>query len=250
MQGCPASCPVDEGGHESISRDETPWEFAEPQVMAEPNFLQPTPYIDSDNAAVQAFARAAVDGMTGEKARALALYAAVRDGIAYDPYVDYTDREIFRASAVLAAKRGFCVSKSSLLTACARAVGIAARPGFADVRNHLTSKRLRELVGGDLFYWHSYTEMKIDGAWVKCTPAFDRTLCERAKIAPLDFDGVHDSLFHPFDPAGRRHMEYVNDRGSFADVPVETMLVDFRRFHPKMVEFGKVNGNFRAEVGT
>jgi transglutaminase-like putative cysteine protease len=218
--------------------------------MTEPDFLQPTPYLDSDHAAVREFARTAVEGVAGEKARAIALYGKVRDGIVYDPYVDYTDRNIFRASAVLAAGRGYCVGKSSLLTASARSVGIRARTGFADVRNHLTSKRLRELVDGDIFYWHSYTELEIDGAWVKCTPAFDRALCERAKIAPLEFDGVHDSLFHPFDPAGRRHMEYLLDRGSFADVPVDTILADLQRHHPKMIAYGKVGGNFQAEVGT
>ncbi len=220
--------------------------------MAEADFLQPTHYIDSDNAAVVAFARAAVAGVAGDKARAIALYRAVRDGIVYDPYVNYTDRNVYRASAVLAAGRGYCVGKSAVLTACARAVGIPARIGFADVRNHLNSKRLRELVGGDVFVWHSYTELFIDGAWVKCTPAFDQILCERARIAPLDFDGAHDSLFHAFDPAGNRHMEYLRDRGSFADVPVDTILVDFERHHPKMMEYvkSKTVGNFQAEVET
>jgi transglutaminase-like putative cysteine protease len=218
--------------------------------MTEPDFLQPTSYIDSDNAAVAAFARAAVARVSGDKARAIALYGAVRDGVAYDPYLDYSDRNVFRASAVLAAKRGFCVGKSALLTACARAVGIAARPGFADVRNHLTSKRLRELVGGDNFVWHAYTEIKIGGAWVKCTPAFDRALCERANISPLEFDGVHDSLFHPFDAAGRRHMEYLKDRGSFAEVPVEAIFAEFLRSYPRLLELGKAGGNFQVEVGT
>ncbi len=218
--------------------------------MADQDFLQPTPNLDSDNAAVRAFAQAAVEAVSGEKPRAIALYKAVRDGIVYDPYVDYTDRAIFRASAVLADKRGYCVGKSSLLTACARAIGIPARPGFADVHNHLNSKRLRELVDGDTFYWHSYTEMKIDGAWVKCTPAFDRALCERARIAPLEFDGVTNSLFHAYDPAGRRHMEYLQDRGSFADIPVDAILADLWRYHPKMMTRDKIVGNFQAEVGT
>ena len=79
---------------------------------------------------------------------------------------------MFRASAVLDAGKGFCVGKSALLAAAARATGIAARPGYADVRNHLTSPRLKVTVG-DTFYWHSYTELKVDGKWVKCTPAFD-----------------------------------------------------------------------------
>jgi transglutaminase-like putative cysteine protease len=214
------------------------------------DFLRSTAFVDSDNARVRDFARTTVAGATGDKARAIALFHAVRDGIAYDPYLDYSDRNVFRASAVLAAGRGFCVGKSALLAACARAIGIPARVGFADVRNHLNSKRLRELVGGDTFMWHSYTELKIDGAWVKCTPAFDAVLCRRARIAPLEFDGVHDSLFHPFDAAGRRHMEYLKDRGSFEDVPVDTLLADFNRHYPKLVASGKIGGNFRAEVSS
>jgi transglutaminase-like putative cysteine protease len=212
------------------------------------DFLQPTAFIDNDNAAVRVFAAQAVAGVSGDKARAIALYRAVRDGVAYDPYLDYTDRDVFRAGAVLAAGRGFCVGKSALLAACARAAGIPARVGFADVRNHLNSKRLRELVGGDTFMWHSYTELKIGGAWIKCTPAFDRVLCERARLAPLEFDGEHDSLFHPFDTAGRRHMEYLKYRGAFEDVPVDALLADFKRHYPKLVASGKAGGNFRAEV--
>jgi transglutaminase-like putative cysteine protease len=211
-------------------------------------FLRSTAFVDSGDGSVRDFARTAVAGISGDKARAIALYKAVRDGMRYDPYVDYTDPSTFRASAVLAAGRGFCVGKSALLAACARAVGVPARPGFADVRNHLTSKRLRALTRSDIFVWHSYTELLIDGRWVKCTPAFDRALCERASLAPLDFDGVNDSLFHPFDPAGRRHMEYLRDRGAFADVPYEAILADLRRHYPGLIENGKGGGNFHAEV--
>ena len=156
---------------------------------------------------------------------------------------------MFRASAVLDAGKGFCVGKSAVLAAAARASGIPARPGYADVRNHLTSKRLMETVG-DTFYWHSYTELNIDGKWVKCTPAFDAMLCARANIAPLEFDGIHDSLFHPFDRTGRRHMEYLKDRGAFADVPVETIVADLKKFYPKLLAAGPPAANFRDEVTT
>jgi transglutaminase-like putative cysteine protease len=218
------------------------------KAMTNQEFLRPTAFVDSGDDKVQAFARDAVAGVNGNKARAIALYTAVRDGITYDPYVDYTDPGAFRASAVLAARRGFCIGKSALLAACARAVGIPARPGFADVRNHLTSKRLRALTQSDTFIWHSYTELLIDGQWVKCTPAFDRALCERAGLVPLDFDGVNDSLFHPFDPAGRRHMEYLRDRGAFADVPHTAIIADLHRHYPRLIENGKIDGNFHAEV--
>ncbi len=217
--------------------------------MPDPDFLRATTFIDSENADVRAFARAATSDTQDDKARAVALYSAVRDGIVYDPYLDYTDPDVFRASAVLSAGRGFCIGKSAVLAASARAVGIPARPGFADVRNHLTSRRLRVLTESDTFYWHAYTELKIEGAWVKCTPAFDSALCERAGLTPLEFDGVNDSLFHPFDPAGRRHMEYLNERGAFEDIPIAAILSDLRRHYPRLVAHGRADGNFHAEVG-
>jgi hypothetical protein len=106
--------------------------------------------------------------------------------------------------------------------------------GFADVRNHLTTPRLRQLMGTDLFYYHGYTELYLDGKWVKATPAFDRGLCEKFGVRPLEFDGREDSLFHPFDVSGRRHMEYVRDRGPAADVPVADILETFTRFYPQL----------------
>jgi transglutaminase-like putative cysteine protease len=213
----------------------------------ETNFLQATSFIDCGDATIKAFAQKAVGSAETAKGKAIALYNAVRDSIQYDPYLDFLDPGVFRASAVLDAGKGFCVGKSAVLAAAARASSIPARPGYADVRNHLTSRRLKETVG-DTFYWHSYTELYIDGKWVKCTPAFDSALCERANIAPLEFDGVNDSLFHPFDRAGRQHMEYLKDRGPFADVPFAAIVADFKKLYPKLVAASPPAANFRDEV--
>jgi transglutaminase-like putative cysteine protease len=213
------------------------------------DYLQATAFVDSDDPSIRDFARTAAGNASTAKEKAIALYGAVRDLIAYDPYRDFLDPATYRASAVLAAGKGFCVGKSALLAAAARAVGVPARPGYADVRNHLTSKRLQENMG-NTFYWHSYTELFIDGKWVKCTPAFDAALCERAKIKPLDFDGDNDSLFHPFDQAGRQHMEYLADRGAFEDVPFETIVADFKTFYPKLLAVAPAAATFRDEVTT
>jgi len=164
------------------------------------------------------------------------LYYAVRDGIVYTPYVDFKSPETFRASACLARGSGFCVAKAALLAAAARASGIPARVGFADVRNHLTTPRLRQLMGTDLFYYHGYTELYLGGKWVKATPAFDRGLCEKFGVRPLEFAGREDSLFHPHDVSGRRHMEYLRDRGPALDVPVADILETFNRCYPQLAE--------------
>ena len=116
------------------------------------------------------------------------------------------------------------------------------------MRTHLTSPRLYRLIGTDVFTWHSYADIFIEGNWVKATPAFDRTLCDRVSIDTLAFDGQNDSLFHPFDRSGRRHMQYLRDRGTFADVPFDTIQADFRRDYPNLMKGGRADGDFRAEA--
>ena len=200
-------------------------------------FLSPGRYVDSDRPDVIAFARKHVKGSTDVE-RAVSLYYAVRDAIRYNPFLDFSKDESFRGSVCLQQGEGFCIGKAALLAACARVVGIPARVGFADVKNHLTSPRLAETMGSDLFVYHGYTDLRIDGKWVKATPAFNLELCRRFRVKPLEFDGVTDSIFHPFDQDERRHMEYLRDRGVYADVPVDEIQQAFRDAYPKFYSLG------------
>lgn len=192
--------------------------------VEDPSWLAAGRFVDSDHPSVVAFAEETVRGCGDPREAAVALYYRVRDAFRYDPYGIDRSEAGFRASWVLAHGRGFCVSKAALLAAAARAVGIPARLGFADVRNHLTSAKLAETMGTDVFAWHGYTELALEGRWVKATPAFNRSLCEKTGVLPLEFDGREDSVFHPFTADGARHMEYLADHGTFADVPREEML--------------------------
>jgi len=211
-------------------------------------YLAPGRFIDSDAPSVIAYAKEHSAGATGERDTALRLYHAVRDGIVYDPYVDLGDPVNYRASGVLAAGRAFCIGKSCLLAACARVAGVPARVGFADVRNHLTSPRFYEKVKTDTFLWHSYAELYLSGRWVKATPAFDRALCDRVGIMTLDFDGETDSLLQPFDRSGRQHMEYLKQRGTFADVPFEAIAADFVTYYPSLMSSHGLAGDFQQEA--
>ena len=216
--------------------------------MTDSGFLSPGAFVDSDSPTIVAFARTATLEAQDQTDAVLRLYRTVRDAIRYDPYVNCGLPASFRASAVVGAGRGFCVGKASVLAACARTLGVPARLGFADVRNHLTSPRLRELMQTDVFRWHAYAELYLAGKWVKATPAFNASLCDRVGLQPLDFDGQTDSLFHAFDRAGRRHMEYVLDRGSFADVPFDRITADFREHYPRFMSARQFDGDFASEV--
>jgi hypothetical protein len=93
---------------------------------------------------------------------------------------------------------------------------------------------MRTHMKNDLFVWHGYTSIHLDGRWVKATPAFNVELCDKFKLRPLEFDGREDSIYHPFDLAGNRHMEYVRERGEFADVPIADMHATFAVEYPDM----------------
>ncbi len=213
-------------------------------------YLRPTGFIDCDHPAVIHFARtAAVDAATVAE-QAVLIFNAVRDGIRYDPYRISLDRDRFKASVVLEKKSGYCVEKALLLTAASRALGIPGRLHFADVRNHLTTRRLKETMKTDLFIYHGYTEMYLDGRWVKATPTFNLSLCERFGVKPLEFDGVHDAIFHEFDHRGNRHMEYVHDHGTFADLPYDEIWKNFRKHYPDFFirESASAAGDFEEEA--
>ena len=88
------------------------------------------------------------------------------------------------------------------------------------MRNHLTSEKLTATMGTDVFLWHGYSELLIEGRWLKASSAFNVEMCERFGVKVLDFDGTADALMHPYDEAGNKHMEYLAQRGSFDDLPL------------------------------
>jgi hypothetical protein len=190
----------------------------------------PTAILDCHHPAVQAFARKAIPlCRTDPVARAVSLFYAVRDQIRYDPYMPFYRPEHYRASTTLATGRGFCVGKAALLCALGRAVDIPSRLGFADLRNHLVPKPLRETLGSDLFVYHGYTEFWLEGRWVKATPAFNAELFWRQGVAPLDFDGCHDAVLPARTDDGEPFIEYRHDHGSRSDVPVGEIVAAWRR---------------------
>jgi transglutaminase-like putative cysteine protease len=197
-------------------------------------FLTPTAIIDSDHLDILRFAADRVKNCGDDPvARAVGLYYAVRDGIWYDPYYPFYRPEHYRASNVLKSGRGFCVCKASLLCAVGRACGIPTRVGFADVRNHLATRQLFDMMGTDLFVYHGFTEFYLEGRWVMATPAFNAELCRKHKVEPLDFNGREDSIFQPYSLEKKKFMEYVTYHGSFADIPVQTIVTAWEAAYTK-----------------
>ena len=197
-------------------------------------YLLPTAIIDSDSPLILEHAEKIIDtAVSSAVEKAVKLYYAVRDGIWYDPYYPFYRAEHYRASNVLKSGRGFCVSKASLLCALGRACGVPSRIGFATVRNHLATRQLIDFLGTDLFVYHGFTEFYLDGRWVQATPAFNVELCKRHKVVPLEFNGREDSIFQPFSLEKKQFMEYLDDHGTYADIPVDDLVTAWEVIYGK-----------------
>jgi len=212
-------------------------------------YLAATEIVDSDHPAIRDYAMATMKiAVENPVDTAVKLYYAVRDGIWYDPYLPFYRPEDYRASNVLKRGRAFCVGKATLLCALGRACGIPSRVGFADVRNHLATRQLLEFLGSDLFAYHGFTEFYLNGRWCKATPAFNIQLCKKHKVVPLEFDGLKDSVFHPFNLEKKQFMEYVADHGTYADIPVVKIVAAWEKAYGKERVKGWIDG-FEASDG-
>lgn len=213
-------------------------------------YLQPTFFLDYTAQSVETFSTQNCDPTVNPKEKAIQLYYSVRDLIRYDPYDLQPQRSALKASTVVEKGSGYCVAKAVLLTALARKNDIPARLGFADVTNHLSTPRLKKIMKSNLFIYHGYTEFFLENKWVKATPAFNLSLCKKFHVKPLEFDGINDSLFHEFDARGLRHMEYVRDHGSFADLPFDRIFSAYEKQYPGMLEeFGNhLDADFHEEA--
>jgi transglutaminase-like putative cysteine protease len=197
--------------------------------------MQLTEFLDFETDEVRAFvARSLGDEALPPEDAAIRLYYAVRDGIRYDINGAHLTRSGLRASAVIARGSGMCIHKSIVFAAAARLIGIPSRLVLTDVRNHLASPRMREMVGGEVFHYHCLAAIRLKDRWLKVTPVFNKILCQLFDIAPLEFDGRSDSLHHPFDRHGRKYMEFIRTHGEFDDLPYQRVISGLRCKHPKL----------------
>lgn len=197
-------------------------------------YLEPKFFVDSDHPKVIAFAKKTTGSNRDPQQVAMSLFYAIRDGWRYDPYQIDLSESAMKASHLLTRNYGYCIEKACLLAASARVLGIPSRLGFANVRNHIGTEKLEKILQTDVLVFHGYTELYLDNCWVKATPAFNRQLCDRLNVAPLEFDGKTDSLFQQYAADGGKFMEYLHDYGTFADVPRDLFITELKRHYPHL----------------
>jgi len=203
-------------------------------------YLVDSSYYDYNSSQLIDYAKQLVGAETDPINIAVLLYKGVRDDIKYNAYTFETSAESISATYCLNQGESYCIPKAVLLGALCRLYKIPARLGLADVRNHLASPQFLEYLKSDIFVMHGYTDIFLEGKWVKATPAFDTGLCQLMNLEALDFNGREDSIFHEFDNSGERHMEYLKDHGHFAEPPHALILQSVAEAYPHLVgDFSK-----------
>ena len=187
-------------------------------------YLKPTFTIDSNSKPIREKTRELTKDQEDVTDKAKSLFYFVRDQIKYIMYPQISHEEYFKASKTLQKGEGYCVQKAVLLTTLARAADIPARLGFVDIVNHLLPQKYIALQGTNLFIYHGFTELHLNGKWIKATPAFDFDMCNENQIIPIEFDGENDTLFHPVNQDGKPHIEYTKFHGSYDDLPYTEII--------------------------
>lgn len=199
-------------------------------------YLAPGEFINSDHPEVIRFTEENTKEYESPVEKVTALYYAVRDKFRYDPYTLDLSREAVKASSIVSRDYGYCVEKSCLFAAGARVLGIPSRMGFSNVRNHIGTSALEEILKTDVLVFHGYAELWLNERWVKATPVFNDTLCHKLNVTPLDFDAENDAIFQEFDKDGGQFMEYLHDYGTFSDVPYDKFIEQLNHYYPHLTE--------------
>jgi transglutaminase-like putative cysteine protease len=196
--------------------------------------LQASYFMDYDAPEVLAFAQKHTTNCTSDREKAVALYYAVRDGFWYNPYDLNFNKTGLKASNLVTRTSGYCVEKSNLMAACARAVGIPSRLSFYDVKNHIATEKLERILQTNVLVFHGAAEVWIDGRWLKITPVFNKALCQKLGVQPLEFDGESDAIFQAYTAEGAAFMEYIHDYGAFDEIPYDLMMASIAKAYPQI----------------
>ncbi len=204
-------------------------------------YLLPTSFIDFNDPLVVEFTKKHTDSSATDVENVVSLYYAVRDSILYSPWHLTMNPDTISASQTITRGIGYCIEKSLVLAAAARLLGVPSRLGFSIVRNHISTKKFVEMLRTDMFVFHGYNEFFLEGKWVKCTPAFNQSLCEKFGTEALEFNGKDDSIFQSFSPDGTKYMEYLHEYGTFDDLPYDLFYAELKKHYGHLFENG-VNG--------
>jgi transglutaminase-like putative cysteine protease len=199
------------------------------------NYTNETYYFDYSHPTVQSIIRD-LKTLNSRKEVIQKLYIRIRDDWRYAPFNIGLTQAHFIASNIANKPEGHCIDKAILLVTCLRGLGIPARLHLAKVSNHIATERLEKIIGTNELAPHGMVDVFYDGQWVKCSPAFNKELCELYNVDVLDFDGTEDAVLQEYNKVNNKFMTYLEDYGHFEDVPFNFIKETFRSNYPHFYE--------------
>lgn len=152
-------------------------------------YLQPTPLLDYQASPIQTLVAAkGWESLSTKTAQIEAVYTYVRDEIAYG----YTTRFQISATQVLASKQGNCITKTTLLMALLRSIGIPCRlkAGLVEkvIHRGLLHGMSYALSPAELY--HTWLEVRYNNRWVEIGGHIvDRPYLQKLQAKFPDFMG-------------------------------------------------------------
>jgi len=199
-------------------------------------YLTPTYFFDYNSTSIQKLIKEYKVATLSDVEKTKLLYIKIRDNWRYNPYHISFHKEHYTASYVASKSEGHCIDKAILLIACLRGLNIPARIQLAKVKNHIGTERFVKKYGTNEISPHGLVSVFLNNTWIKISPAFNKELCFKCNVDPLEFDGVHDSIFQEFDKSGSSFMEYIEDYGHFEDLPLEFIFKNFEENYPEIMK--------------
>ena len=196
------------------------------------NYLNSSYFLDYDTEPIQDLILEFKSDSLSNKEKTIGIYKKVRDEYRYDPYSISLSPDNFKASYIAKKSTGNCVEKSVLLVAALRALDIPARLHLGKVKNHIAVERLTEKFGSNELTPHGMVNAFLNNQWLKMSPAFNKDLCEKFNVDPLEFDGETNSYLQQYNSNGDQFMEYIEDYGHFEDVPLTFMKEKLLEHYP------------------
>ncbi|RNC87951.1 MAG: transglutaminase domain-containing protein [Winogradskyella sp.] len=196
-------------------------------------YIKDTFYFDYNSSQIQDLIEDFGD-LSSEKEKIKQLYLKVRDGWRYSPFVIGLTEGHYVASSIYNKNEAHCIDKAILLIAGLRALNIPSRLHLAKVSNHIATERLEEKLGTNELAPHGLVDVFYDGHWRKCSPAFNKELCDMYNVDVLDFDGTADSILQEYNRDSKKFMQYLDDYGHFEDVPLDYIKSIFKDNYPEL----------------
>ena len=198
-------------------------------------YLKETFFLDYSSAEIQDLV-AEFRQLPSDKEKIEKLYLKVRDGWRYNAYTIGLTDEHYKASTIIGKHEAHCIDKAILYISVLRALNIPARLRLAKVSNHIAAERIEAKLGTNELAPHGLVDVFFEGQWRKCSPAFNKELCDMYNVEVLDFDGTEDSILQEYNKDSKKFMTYLEDYGHFDDVPLANIKAIFKDHYPHLYE--------------